>query len=1045
LKINGSEVDRNSFLFSVKPASLIRISLFPKPVLPQLFLLFINGSYRVIKVFNETEVFVPSNSFVSIVGPILNKEEVFVPSINSIGFVSPCELKNVTINLVPGSIVKVLAAVPSLSTTEVPSQDIFAVPLVNLQGNLILNHTSLNDQILSLLNISRNELVVPAKVNLSLFVTIHAPGKESKVEIANESKPMFLEENTVNYFEEPALVQVLSNMQMVNKLFSQANSIVEEARDNGFYIGLEVDRLNQANKTYLELMNTSDPMKILAYQQEIVTTSQSIINNVKSILSEAYLNQILVFIMVVILVLALGSIFIEKREHYALFVIASFIILMTISYQSFPGFSKISTSQILIGVYAFAILFLLAFIAPYFLGEMKSEGGVSLIPAIIISISYSIGNLKKRKLRTFLVLISIIVMTLALTTLTSMKATYSTNSMTISKVWPKDKQALLIVQKENEPLSINDIGFISAQKEVSKVAYKVETPVAHSALGYIGQIPIYGIRGIDKDDPTLLDLKSIVYPSNALENLFNDSSAILISSDVASRTNIDVGMTIVFKGVKLKVVGLFDSKALSKLVEPDGSSWLPLYIPPGSQDTGPQPIPPDSAIVTTTYTAKLLGGQISRAYCIFSSNRVAESVGLRLASIGNYFVVALLPSENIKYFFRGTMLEAFGAPILIPIAITILNIATVFYTTIYERRNEIFTFSAVGLNPTHISTLFAVEATLLGLIGGSTGYILSMVIFRIFGISNIIIPVDVKTSSVDMISIILISIITAIIASSIPALRAARIATPSLLRRWKVEEKIVKEGTWILQIPTRIPLEKVEMFVNYLYERLPQSGTTLEIVISDVSKDEKIDENGNVVYYVNFKYGRGGNRPFNAYTTIEVKKEGENYIAYAHVRPESIYARMAEVNVHEVVTHVRKLVLEWSASKSRIAVVIANSIDSTLAIVKNYHPQLLIVYSRTDVSSKLRELRRKLRAEGIWPPAIEVRKVDIADLSALVNKLSEEILTIDTVCLDSDDGLLSSALAIASIRLNRNIAVITPDGKVYEIPAGKFSEYIQRA
>jgi len=44
-------------------------------------------------------------------------------------------------------------------------------------------------------------------------------------------------------------------------------------------------------------------------------------------------------------------------------------------------------------------------------------------------------------------------------------------------------------------------------------------------------------------------------------------------------------------------------------------------------------------------------------------------------------------------------------------------------------------------------------------------------------------------------------------------------------------------------------------------------------------------------------------------------------------------------------------------------------------------------------------------------------------MDTLVEKLSEELISIDAVCLDSDDGLLSSALAIAAIRLNKNIKV----------------------
>ncbi|MEM3659268.1 MAG: hypothetical protein QXU11_02525 [Thermoproteota archaeon] len=135
---------------------------------------------------------------------------------------------------------------------------------------------------------------------------------------------------------------------------------------------------------------------------------------------------------------------------------------------------------------------------------------------------------------------------------------------------------------------------------------------------------------------------------------------------------------------------------------------------------------------------------------------------------------------------------------------------------------------------------------------------------------------------------------------------------------------------------------------------------------------------------------------------------------------------MIEANVHEVITHVRKLVLEWSALKFSVAVVVGESIEHALTIVKKYRPKLLQVYSRKEVESKLRELRRRLRSEGIWPPTIEVKKLEATDIRLLAEKLSEDIKPVDTVCLDSDDGLLSSALLIAAIQLDKTFSCLTP-------------------
>jgi hypothetical protein len=288
-----------------------------------------------------------------------------------------------------------------------------------------------------------------------------------------------------------------------------------------------------------------------------------------------------------------------------------------------------------------------------------------------------------------------------------------------------------------------------------------------------------------------------------------------------------------------------------------------------------------------------------------------------------------------------------------------------------------------------------------------------------------------------MFSLIIIASVTAIIASLFPALKAAKIATPSLLRRWRMEEKIVKGGIWTVRIPIRIPSEKSDVFVNYLYERLPQSGT-LEIIISNVKREEKTDENGNASYLVSFMYGKGGNKPFNAYTEIEIKRDGEDYAAYVHVAPESVYKVMAESNAYEVITHIRKLALEWSALRFNVALVMGESIEHVLEVVRKYHPQLLIVYSVSDVSNKLRELRRRIRSEDMWPPRIETRRIESRDMNLLIEKLSEEVASIDAVCPESDDGFLNLALTMAAIRLDKIILAFDLEGKMHKISARKF-------
>jgi beta-mannosidase len=1040
---NGTKIDSNSKKFVVKPASLIRISLDQKPTYPQSFLMFMNENYRIVRVLNETIVSVPSDTAITIIGPSLNEKEVYVPNIISLDKLSIGETRNLSITLHPGAIAKVLAAVPSISDLKIPAQE-SSVVLINktMHEQLIFNYTASNMPLLNLLNITGNTVVVPAETPLTILVSTLINGEKFLVKIGNETQPISLQKNTKVYFDQPALLNVASNQPFLSEIVQRVTSLVEEIKSMGFYVGLELYRLDQIEKSSRLVSNTSDPIKILAYQQEAFAISKAAINDVGNMLKEAYANQALIIVIVILLALAIGAIFIEKKEQYATFTVVSFILLMTIAYQAFPGFSRISTLELQAGIYVSIFVFLIVFLAPYFLEGIKSERGVSLIPALLVAISYSIGNLKKRRLRTLLTLISIATMILAMSTLTSIRISLTTNALTVAKTWPVDKPSISIVTKPSGFLRQEDLSFIGAQREVLRLDYKLITPIAYSALDYVDQVPIYGVRGISTGDPSLSLVKNITYPRDAVDRLFNSSDTVLISRYLATSADLDIGMIIVFKGVKLKIAGIFEGKSVDGIKEPDGSDFPPLYVPPGVS-SGLQAVPGDNLLLTNVYTAQKLGGYVSAVYCTFENNAQAKEVSRRLAALGNYFVITMPSSESITYYFRGVSTEVFGILILVPVAITILNIAIMFYTMVYERRNEIFVFSSVGLNPTHISSLFIVEAGVLGFIGGGVGYILSMLMFKIFDASNLIIPVDVKTTPLDMISLITIASLTAIIASMIPALKAAKIATPSLLRRWKMEEKMVKEGVWTMQIPIRISSDKVEAFTNYLYERLPQSSTALELIISDLKREEKTDENGNISYLVSFKYGKGGNRPFNAYTTVEIKKEGEDYIAYVHTTPKSVYAPMMETNAHEVMTHVRKLVLEWSTLKFSAALAIGESIDQALTIVKRYRPRLLQVYSRTNIEDKLKELRRRLRSEGIWPPTIEVKKIESGDIHTLVEKISENILEIDAMCLDSDDGLLSSALLIAAIQLDKNILLFDSEGKIYEMSARRFLENVK--
>lgn len=908
---NGTKLDANSQRFVIKPLVPLKILLDPKPSKPQYFLISMNEHYRIVKILNETVITVPSDTEVTIIGPSLNKADLYVPKMVSLGRLYGGETREVVISLCPGVLVKVLTTIPSFNASIVTTQELYVNLIGEKNEDLLLNYTSQRTHILNLLNITGNMIIVPAEKNLSIGISASSKMGVITVKIGDEGQPIKLHRGSEIYFDQPAMIQVKLNQPAVDRALASAENLVEEARNMGFYMGLEAYRLNQLKELNSLILNSSDPLEILAYQQEIITSSKTITESVQNMMNEASLNQVLIFVVIIPLAFAIGSLFIEKKEHFATATAISFIILLIITYLAFPVFSMASPLG-LIGGICTILIFAIMFLASRFLGEGKSERGVSILPAIRIAISYSIRNLKKRRSRAFLTLSSMAMMVLALATLTSMRADFGTNSLLLVKTWPADKPSYSIISRPQGYLTYEDLSFINAQKEISKLGYRMVSPTTSRALGFIEGIPIYGILGISGESPSFDQLNNIIREEGVMERLITESDSVLISRYLADIANIDVGTVIFFRGVKLKIVGIFDNDAVSNLKEPVDIDFLPLYFP--SMMASATPVPGNYLLITNAYVAEKLGCRISAVYCTFRNSTQAKETSERLSRLGNYFVVTMPSSEGIRYYFTGLYVEVFGSTVVIPIIITMLNIAVVFYMLVYEREKEIFTLSSIGLNPTHISFLFLAESAVVGFISCGIGYISSMLIFKILNAFNIIVPVNVKASVFDMIYLMLIAVTAAVFSSMVPALRAAKIATPSLLRRWKIEEKIVKGDTWIVKLPLKISTEKVEMFANYLYEQLSKSSMLLELKISEVSHNENVDEAGNIVYYVSFKYGKGGNRPFNAYTTIEVKKDGENYAAYVHAKIESPYQRMEQENVHEVVTHIRRLILEWSAT-----------------------------------------------------------------------------------------------------------------------------------
>jgi hypothetical protein len=1045
--LNGTKVDNNSYVFGVKRGALVRLRTYNVANNTmkdsQSVLAFVGNRYQIIPLGNKmTNISVPANTKIIIYGPLLNEHDVYVPVNIDLGCLAEGEEKDAVIPLIPGAIVKVFALVPNILGNEIATQEMFVhLPselLKNYSRLLLLNYTENESFLLELLNISPSTVVIPAGIDCFIQVNLITTDQINTLRLPNATEPLNLVKDSQLYLYTPLFTQVRSNQEVVIAAYNKSLAAVKEALSMGFYVGLEVEKIKQINETLRRLNYSRDPLQSLAYQADIMTLSSTIVSNIENILEEARMGIVLIFLIVMLISLAMSALLAKNKEQYGVLVIVSYLVLMVIAYQSFPGSSQISAYGellIFLTIFFFAFVYFSVFIFQFLSSKVQTEEGLSFISAISVSIPYSIESLKKYKLRTILNLTSIIVITIALTSLTSINARYVGQVFLTKEFWPFNRPTVLMVQKsDGQPLTYTDLTFLSAQKEIKLISYKVENIPTINPLGYIKNIPIYGFRSISTSDPSLTNLSKYVSPPNALNIVLSESDAIIISKHVASELDININMSLEYAGIKLKVVGIYDENGVSELTEPDGSSWLPKRLGTIASEA-PKPAPAAYLILTSPATAIKLGGEITGTYCVVRDKNQTDILARRLITLGDYAIIAAVPGDIVKKYCKGVFVEVVGFTVIVPIAIAILNIASVFYASVYERKREIFIFSAMGSNPVQIFTIFVAEASILGLLGGATGYILSMAIFKAFNVFDVVIPVNVKISATNMSIVVFFSVFISFISSGLPSLQASKIVTPSLVRKWRMEKSVVQDTTWKISTPFRISKEKIDAFVDFSFKRLQQYGSGLDVSITDVRK-QKQEFSNKVNYILSFRYKH---QPFSASVMAELREEREEYALCIIVIPTYQYPhRMVEGNVREIVSYFRKLVLEWTSTKGRIAFVLSNSLDPILTVVKAYQPQLAIIYTRRkDTEQLLKAFKSKVSSYGLYLPAVNIKRVEITDINLLVNNLAEELNDVDLICLDSDDGLLSMVVGLASIRLNKTVILIDSSGKINEVQSGK--------
>jgi len=748
---------------------------------------------------------------------------------------------------------------------------------------------------------------------------------------------------------------VLNGLSTVKRLVSEVQFIIRERKEEGFYLALEEQRLSRTYSLIHEaeyFLNQGEFEFSFAKLREAYTEASDLKRWLDEMRIEAYRSVFLILPFLALTASAISFLFFEGRSMKVIAAFVVFLLLLLATYLLYPG-SRIVEAPIYFGASLASLISVLSVLAvlPMFMRGGEFRGRVPLKNLVVPVLSIAKRNLRRRRLRFILTLISITILVSSFVSLTSFTTGYGLSFSRVSKM-PGLKLGMLVRTLRSPvmrayapasggkgvlwftPLEDSMVDWFRARPYVRLVSPKYEsTPRrqydymgSYNPLGYIEDHPIFGVLGIIPSiEAEILPLEEMIVEGRFLRD--EDENSVLISKELEDELKLGVGDWLVLqlsgRNLTLRVVGVLDDRRLEALKDIDGSPYLPMKIVELGRTEleegvslvleGLAPCSAKETLVTTWKIAyEIPGVGISRIDLVLEEGEdpkeyakmIALNKGLRAwaSTQDGLYLAQLAP------YFQGK-----GLSVAIPWIIVVLNVVTTMLNSLYERKKEILIYSSIGISPSQMACIFLAEAGIIGVIGGGTGYLLGFGWYKVMSHIAANVQVKQKVSALWTVGAMAVSM-AAVLVGGLTALKGSVIITPSLKRRWRIDERKYKlNKPFKLALPIWIAEEEVDDFMNFMLKALKSRKDDYEEHTYVLGEGmEELD--GASVRSIEFFYTTGGQTsPFHTRNKFVLRKErgSDTYAA------ELLSDGLPEA-VQRTGSFIRKVLLEWNVKRGRL-------------------------------------------------------------------------------------------------------------------------------
>lgn len=589
--------------------------------------------------------------------------------------------------------------------------------------------------------------------------------------------------------------------------------------------------------------------------------------------------------------LVIGSKFLV---HQVIWTLTTFVGIFVIFRYVHPAFDI--TMNPLIVLLAFVMLALSILVIGMISGRFEKElkefnkqiSGVHRIDIGRMSIaaaafSLGISNMRRRKARTILTCVTLILLTFTVLSFTSVVPTVRFNKVPA----PGSPYYFGIMLRTPEWGTLEESAYRILRDEFSRTR-----PVSARAWFFGTQLGEQSFITLKRGDKRY-DVKAVVGLTPEEERILEpgkrslvagrwflpgDRNVVILPKQISDALNVtpeQVGIAkISFTGQDYTVIGIVDKDRFKEVKDLDTEPLTPVDFiqmnrlqsqgrTSGAAEEGFREyihLEPDACAFIPFQTALNMGAEIrSIAVNMVTPEEVRKTLGnlmfrLGLNLYGGEQVRVGNRVENRTYRFStiGATAAKGGGDVFIPILIAALIVLNTMLGSVYERVKEIGIYSSIGLAPNHIAALFIGEAMVYAVLGAVAGYLTGQIAAKIVTLIPGMGALYLNFSSLSAVLTTLVVVGVVLLSTLYPARKASEVATPAIERTWKVPEPEGDE--WHITMPfavTGIQAVGLNSFLREWFEAYEEYSIG-DFVTQDVSAQEVMYENGRG-YQIRFK------------------------------------------------------------------------------------------------------------------------------------------------------------------------------------------------